>query len=114
MEAAHDLLARLDAGAFVDLVVVITLVEAVLLWAWSRRGGPIDFDALRPSLASGLMLMLALRAAVAGSAWPWVVLPVTMAGICHVWDLRRRWHRSRPAEPVERPVPARPLPHAAP
>lgn len=87
---------------FVDLVIAITLAEALGLWAWSRWRGGIDFDALAPSLASGLMLMVALRGAVGGAAWPWVVLPVALAGAAHLWDLRRRWSRSRGATVVAR------------
>jgi hypothetical protein len=92
-----DAMSWFSGTGFVDGVIAITLVEAVVLWAWSRRRGGIDFDALAPSLASGLMLMVALRMAVGGAAWPWVVLPVALAGLAHLWDLRRRWSRARPS-----------------
>jgi hypothetical protein len=97
-----------SATGFVDLVIVITLVEAVALWVWSRWRGAIDFDALLPSLASGLMLMAALRTAVGGAAWQWVVLPVALAGACHLWDLQRRWSRSRAAARSVNAVPRAP------
>ena len=97
MDATQDMLGWFGGTNFVDLAIVITLVEGVALWAWSRRRGGFDFDALLPSLVSGLMLMAALRAAVGGAAWPWVVLPVALSGVFHVWDLRRRWSQSRSA-----------------
>jgi hypothetical protein len=37
--------------------------------------------------------MLALRAAIADAAWPWIVLPVAAAGLVHALDLRSRWPR---------------------
>lgn len=91
-----DALAWLGGTGFVDAVIALTLVEALVLWIGSRRHRGIDFEALAPSLASGLMLMVALRMALADARWPAVVLPVAMAGLAHAWDLRRRWTRARP------------------
>ncbi|HEU4457692.1 MAG TPA: hypothetical protein VFR90_01045 [Methylibium sp.] len=90
MDAA---LASLSAADFVDAVIAITLLECVALALWSRRRGGVDLAALAPSLVSGLLLMLALRAAVAGAAAAWIALPVALAGLAHLWDLRRRWPR---------------------
>jgi hypothetical protein len=97
MGELQDVFARFGSTTFVDAVLAITLVEALALWAWSRWRGGIDFDALAPSLASGLMLMAALRLAVGGAASPWIALLVALSGVCHVWDLRRRWSRTHPA-----------------
>ena len=51
------------------------------------------FRALALSLAGGLCLMVALRAALADAAWPWIIAPVAAAGIVHALDLRARWPR---------------------
>jgi hypothetical protein len=42
-------------------------------------------------LLPGVCLMLALRAALAGSAWPWVPLALAAALLAHLADLRARW-----------------------
>lgn len=97
----------LGTTGFVDLVIAITVVEAFGLWAWARWRGGFDFDALRPSLISGLLLMLALRVAVGAGAWPWIALLVALSGLAHLWDLRRRWHRQ------DRPLAAVPGPRRA-
>jgi len=39
-----DMPSWFSTTGFVDLVIVITLVEAAALWAWSRRRGGIDFE----------------------------------------------------------------------
>lgn len=108
MDGWQDAMGWLTGTGFVDLVIGITLLETVVLWAWSRWRGGIDFDALLPSLVSGLMLMVALRTAVGGAAWPWVVLPVALAGACHVWDLQRRWSHARVAARGMHAVPRAP------
>lgn len=46
-----------------------------------------------PNLASGLCLMLALRSALAGWAWPFTLGGLAASGLLHAWDLRRRWRR---------------------
>jgi hypothetical protein len=42
---------------------------------------------------AGLSLMLAVRAAMAQAAWPWIVIPMAASGLFHVADLRQRWPR---------------------
>ena len=44
-------------------------------------------------LLSGIFLLLALRAALAGSVWPWVPAALLAALIAHLMDLRHRWRR---------------------
>jgi len=95
------------AGAWlVDLVIAMTLVEAVVLAVWHRATGrgvaPRDFV---PSLASGLALMLALRTALEGPPGAGVAVALLAAGAAHVVDLRRRW--KRPQTPEGRPLPRR-------
>ncbi|MBG6078596.1 hypothetical protein [Rubrivivax gelatinosus] len=80
--------------ALVDLVIAVTLLEALVLWIWHARTGrglaPRDFVA---NLCAGLALMLAVRAALAGAAWTWVAAGLAAAGVAHLLDLRRRWRR---------------------
>jgi hypothetical protein len=82
------------SGAFVDAVIAFTLLEGLALLAWHRSSGRGPAPAAwLPNLAAGLCLMLALRAAIAGAAWPWIVAAVAGAGVAHALDLRRRWPR---------------------
>ena len=78
----------------VDVVIVITLVEFVVLAAWHRRTGRgVNPAGILRHLLSGLMLMLALRAAIT-SASPWLVMAfLALAGLAHALDIWNRWQR---------------------
>jgi hypothetical protein len=55
----------------------------------SRRGvAPLD---LLSSLAAGIALLFALRAALLGSSWPVIALFLLLSLCAHVIDLMRRW-----------------------
>ena len=84
----------------VDAIIALTLLEAAALLALRPRWA---LRALLPTLVAGLCLMLALRAALAGAAWPWLALPLLVAGTAHGVDLALRWRQ--PVE-VERPAAA--------
>jgi len=90
-----------DPGALrllLDAVIVFTLLEGLGLWVFHARTGrglaPRDYAL---NMASGLCLMLAVRAALGASAWPWVAVCVAAAGVAHGLDLWRRWKRQNPA-----------------
>jgi hypothetical protein len=82
--------------SLIDVVIAITLLEGLALAAYHRRTGgglaPMDF---MPNLASGLALMLALRAGLASAGWGWVAMGLLASGLAHAVDLRRRWRRPR-------------------
>jgi hypothetical protein len=82
------------ATMLIDIVIAVTLLEALVLAMLHRRGGaglaPGDFV---PTLLSGLCLMFALRAGLSSAGWAWVATGLTLAGLAHVVDLRRRWRR---------------------
>lgn len=86
-------------ATLVDAVMAFTLAEIAALWLWHRfshRGlQPGDY---LPSLASGLLLMGALRCALT-PGWLLGALPCLVAsGLCHAVDLRLRWRRAREAQ----------------
>ncbi len=80
-----------DSGRAADIVLAVMLVEA--LWLVARRGWRIA-DALT-LLLPGALILLALRAALAGLDWRWIALPLMLSFPAHLADVARR----RPAEP---------------
>ena len=80
----------------VDLAIAITVVESVALLAWGRFGrAALPARSYLLNLVSGLCLMLALRLALAGAAWPWVPACLMAAGLAHGTDLWRKWQGER-------------------
>jgi hypothetical protein len=86
--------AWLDPHVTVDLIVLGVVAETMLLLALHRwRGlGPRP-RLIVPRLLSGLLLMLALRAALTGSHGPLVAFWLALAGAAHVVDLWLSWPR---------------------
>jgi hypothetical protein len=70
------------------------VLEIAVLIALHRLTGlgPRPKDIL-PTLLSGLLLMLALRAAIADLGWQFIALPLSLALATHLIDLARRWRR---------------------
>ena len=80
------------SGRIVDLILVLVAVELVVFgYIKARRGSGITWRALLPNLLAGAALLLALRAAITGAAWPWIAAWLAAAGLAHVADLRVRW-----------------------
>ncbi len=83
-----------EAPALVDLVLIVTVTEGVVLALLYRGTGKgLSAAAAARMLLPGVCLMLALRAALAGDVWPFVPLALTAALIAHLADLRGRWRR---------------------
>jgi uncharacterized membrane protein len=82
------------SGRLVDLILIVVLLEAVALllyWHRAQRGiGPFD---LLPNLCAGAFLLLALRATLAGSGWRTASFCLAVAGLAHLIDIYRRWHK---------------------
>jgi hypothetical protein len=80
------------SGRAVDVVLLVLAVEAGWLkyrgWLW-----PDIIAALLPAV----LMMIALRAALTGMAWPYISLPLALAFPVHLYDLKRR--RSRANSP---------------
>ena len=89
-------LAWISPATLIDLVIGLTLAEATFLAVhhrWTGRGvAPREF---LPNLVSGLALMLALRAGLAGAGGGWVAAGLLLAGLAHAVDLHRRWRGGR-------------------
>jgi hypothetical protein len=75
------------------VIALMALEALLLLWLRARRRqGPAPADLLG-NLAAGLFLLLALRGALVGAAWPWIAASLTAALVAHLYDLSRRWPR---------------------
>jgi len=79
------------SGLAVDLVLLFLLAEAVLLWGKLRGSG--QFAAIALGLLPGLCLFLALRAALTGASWQWVLWWVALSLPAHLADLAARIER---------------------
>ena len=82
------------SGRAVDVVLLVLLVEAVWLKARGQRWADI-----LPALLPAVLMMMALRAALTGLAWPFVSLPLALAFPVHLYDLRRRGMIGTPPPP---------------
>ncbi|MBX9747152.1 MAG: hypothetical protein K2X34_09640 [Hyphomonadaceae bacterium] len=78
------------SGRAVDVVLLVIAVEFLVLVSASRggrvRAAVTWFFALMP----GVMLLLALRAALVGVGWPWVAALIAASFPFHLVDLMRR------------------------
>ena len=74
-----------SSGHAVDVVLFVLLVEAI----WLRVRGNAWADIL-PALMPAVLMMLGLRAALTGMAWPLISLPLAAAFPIHLYDLYRR------------------------
>jgi hypothetical protein len=74
-----------SSGRAVDVVLLVLVVEAI--WLKARGGQWAD---ILPALLPAVLMMLGLRAALTGMAWPYVSLPLALAFPVHLYDLHRR------------------------
>ena len=83
------------SGQIVDAILVLVGLEALLLLALrARRGGGPAPASLLANLASGAALMLSLRAALTGAAWPVVAGWLTVSLIAHLAEMTLRFRRA--------------------
>lgn len=80
-----------ESGRAADLILLILVLE--LLWLTFGRRLPIaDAAGL---VIPGLLIVVGLRGALTGAAWPWIASPLALAFPIHLLDLRRRLLNSR-------------------
>lgn len=81
-------------GSLVDVVIAITLLEALVLLGYRLLTGKgVAASQFLVNLLSGLSLMVALRLVLVGARWGGVAACLLLAGLLHVADLWRRWER---------------------
>lgn len=76
------------SGHAVDVVLAFIAMEALVLL---RRGWSFGDAALL--LLPAICILMALRAALVGAAWPWIAVPLALALPVHLLDLARRDRR---------------------
>jgi hypothetical protein len=75
------------SGHAVDIVLAVIAVELV----WLIVSGKAGADVL-VRLGPGVLMLVALRAALVGLDWRWVALPLLLSFPVHLADLARtRW-----------------------
>lgn len=84
--------ALFESGHVVDVIIGLVVVEGLFLaFLYRRWHRGIPLGDLWPNLLAGAGLLMALRAALAGSAWqaiaPWLIVALA----AHLVDLRQRW-----------------------
>lgn len=78
----------------VDLILLLVIIEVGAIAIYRRSTGRgIALKDLLPNILAGVFLLLALRAALAGGGWMPISAFLSCAGIAHVIDIGRRWHR---------------------
>jgi hypothetical protein len=82
------------SGLAADVVLAVLAVEAI----WLKVRGHA-WVAIVPALLPAVLMMLALRAALTGMAWPFVSLPLALAFPVHLYDLQRRRMLTTQASP---------------
>jgi hypothetical protein len=81
------------SGHAADLILVILSLELIWLLAMRKLAA---FDAVG-LIVPGLLIVIGLRAALTGAAWPWVAAPLALALPFHLVDLARRLRAGRRA-----------------
>jgi hypothetical protein len=79
----------LTSPHWIDLIGILVALEGLLIIRW--RGLP-PMATVR-MLLPAVFLLLALRCALAGMAWPWVPAALTVALVVHLWEVAARWRR---------------------
>jgi hypothetical protein len=80
-----DLAEFFASGHAADFVLAVLALEAVLL----LRAGRALIDVVL-LLLPAMLMMLGLRAALVGAAWPWIALPLAASFPAHITDMLRR------------------------
>jgi hypothetical protein len=80
------------SGRVVDLILALMAAEGLVLAAYRRSTGRgVATADLVINLLAGAFLLMALRAALTGSAWSWVAGWLAAGLGAHLADLRCRW-----------------------
>jgi hypothetical protein len=85
--------ALISGGGIADVVLALLVLEGVVVGVAMRRTG-FGLAGFTAGLAAGAFLVLALRAALAGSGWQAIATFLALAFVAHATELSirlRRW-----------------------
>ncbi|MFP4520199.1 MAG: hypothetical protein ACLFQ5_12170 [Oceanicaulis sp.] len=78
------------SGRIIDLILVLVLAEAVLLALVPRLRGRMTTGDIAGLLLPGVLLMLAVRAALTGAPYTMTAAMLAAAFVFHILDVARR------------------------
>ncbi len=80
-----------ESGRIVDIILVLVVIEAIALILLSKYK-TIDLRVntipLLIHLLPGVLLFLALRAALTDASWLWIAFLLAASGVAHLIDIR--------------------------
>ncbi|HEY6893081.1 MAG TPA: hypothetical protein VI258_02860 [Rhodanobacteraceae bacterium] len=80
------------SGRVVDVIFVVIAIEVLAVGVVrGRMHRGVRARDLLTNLASGIFLLLALRAALVGAGWHWIGMSLAAAFAAHLFDLSLRW-----------------------
>jgi hypothetical protein len=86
-----DLVADLfTSGRVVDFILCVVVVEIAVLALFPRLRGAMSLTDVALLIAPGVMLLLALRAALTGAPHTITAAILAAAFVFHLWDVIRR------------------------
>ncbi|MGX6646873.1 hypothetical protein ACWCOP_02885 [Maricaulaceae bacterium MS644] len=88
------------SGRIIDLILLLVVVEAGVLAALPRLRGAMTMVDVAALLAPGVMLMLAVRAALVGAPYTITAAVLAAAFACHILDVARRRRRAARDDPA--------------
>jgi hypothetical protein len=90
------------SGLVVDIMIALVLIEAAALAAFhAATGRGLSLRAVAANLTAGLMLMLALRAALVDADPTWIAAFLVAALLSHAADLAARLSSSAATPSIE-------------
>jgi hypothetical protein len=79
-------------GRAAELILVLTLFEALALVVYHRRtGSGLMPDQFLPNMLAGDFLLLAWIASAHAAPWPYAAAALLAALLCHMMDVVLRW-----------------------
>jgi hypothetical protein len=103
MRLSRPVASFIASGRVTDLILIFMLIElAVLTVVYLRTGRGVPPPELAASLAAGLGLVCALRAALTGSSWGHIAVWLVLALTSHVLYVALRWSSHRISQPRRR------------
>lgn len=88
------------SGRIIDLILLLVVVEAAVLAVFPRLRGAMSILDVAALLAPGVMLMLAVRAALIGAPYTITAAVLAAAFAFHILDVARRRRRAARNDPA--------------